>query len=248
MKTSKLIALILAMLMTLTLAACDGGGTNPPGGGNTNPPANTTPGGGDSGTQQTPDNGDGEQQEALLPLKLPGGFEAHPGDEEYFYAITDNYVAYRCAMGFMPPAPGVLEPQTVTIENSRMHYHIFFFDAKDLLLVDPAPDEGYVPGCAVLSKIVYYKPVTVEYNDFHSAFWSDPAAYIDGFVTDRVEYGLHNGTGSLTIDGVCCELSGIPGETTKAEFVNKLESRNFHADGTNYIEGTYGMYISKPLN
>ncbi|MCL2018788.1 MAG: hypothetical protein FWG70_03420 [Oscillospiraceae bacterium] len=122
MKVTKILALIIALAMSLTLAACgDEASSNTPNndspannqGANAETPDNNTP---DNGTEtpspnQTTDNGDNDSgtpqdpQGGIFndgsdvpdngtPPYIEPPLESHRGDKGYFYATTDYYIVY----------------------------------------------------------------------------------------------------------------------------------------------------------
>ena len=109
MKTTKIFALAIALIMVFALAACSDNGNNNTSGGSTNtPPPSETPSAPDTSTpspNQTqgngdndPGNGDPDPGNGNDPgttygtIPMPEGFPENLGDAEFFNPVTDDYV------------------------------------------------------------------------------------------------------------------------------------------------------------
>ena len=103
-RTTKILALTLALIMALALAACSDSGDNTSGGSTNTPPPSTpdtstpspnqTQGNGDNdpGTGD-PGNGGGDDiPDNGTPPYVEPPLESHRGDKGYFYTTTDDYI------------------------------------------------------------------------------------------------------------------------------------------------------------
>jgi len=101
MKTTKIFALAIALIMVFALAACSDSGNNNSGGSTNTPPPSETPSVSDTSTptpDPTPDNndpgnggGDDIPDNGTPPYVEPP-LESHRGDKGYFYTTTDDYI------------------------------------------------------------------------------------------------------------------------------------------------------------
>ncbi|MCL2018790.1 MAG: hypothetical protein FWG70_03430 [Oscillospiraceae bacterium] len=130
MKATKILALIIALAMSLTLAACGDEATPSSNTPNNDPSANNqgtnaeNPDNGaenpDNNDNNTPGNGTATPEEFLHlippwhrtppvwetrpPLYLPESFKTHESDAEFFYALTNDYIAYSYEIIIRPSA------------------------------------------------------------------------------------------------------------------------------------------------
>lgn len=110
MKILLTLTLIIIMLMTLVACGSDNTAQNEPTVTNTpaptpeqNEPA-TTPDGGNEVPDSSVDNGNGNHAngdtgdgnpETGTPVNAPAPFEQHPGDNEFFYMLSDDYIIWK---------------------------------------------------------------------------------------------------------------------------------------------------------
>ncbi|MCL2019443.1 MAG: hypothetical protein FWG70_06730 [Oscillospiraceae bacterium] len=143
MKVTKILALIITLAMSLTLAAC--GETLP----NNDSSANNqntnaeTPDNGVPANNQDTQNTNAEtpysRTETRPPLYLPETFITHESDADFFYALTDNYVAYvynsTLRVGKVVGINAYGEEELEIKEYAQTVCVVYFFDEDDVGLV-----------------------------------------------------------------------------------------------------------------
>ncbi|MCL2019574.1 MAG: hypothetical protein FWG70_07430 [Oscillospiraceae bacterium] len=266
MKTIKILALILTLAMSLTLAAC--GETLP----NNDPPANnqdTNAEPPDNGTETpsapSPNNG------GNTPLYLPESFKTHESDAEFFYAITDNYVAYSYEIikrydGFFDEngnwngvdAGGNYDANGNWVENelppneTTTGYVVYFFDDNDFGL-----GEYFYPECAMLEPAVFAKqtfPSTDKAEEDYSRFkgeWGERGGGRALILVDDTVYAKGMSCRSLDIadkrfQKLTWHGQDVFNNTTKAEFLENLTETFENYGASEMTEFSYEIYVSQP--
>ncbi|MCL2002611.1 MAG: hypothetical protein FWG72_01245 [Oscillospiraceae bacterium] len=119
MKTTKIFALAIALIMAFTLAACSDSGNNSP------PPSETpsapepstpSPNGAQGNGGNDPGTGDPDPGTIYGTIPMPDGFPENPGDAEYFNPITDDYLILHDPEAFSPDGEKI--------------YHLVSYDAS----------------------------------------------------------------------------------------------------------------------
>ncbi|MCL2019445.1 MAG: hypothetical protein FWG70_06740 [Oscillospiraceae bacterium] len=267
MKSTKILALIITLAMSLTLAACGNEATPSSNTPNNDPPANNQGTNAENLDNNTPDNGTetpsapdtsvpSPNNGGNTPLYLPESFKTHESDADFFLPMTDNYVAYsyEIILRDSGEAPWVQTPDGDFVRPEKRPDEIttgvvvYFFDDNDFGLTEFDAERP-----AVFIKKAF--PDDDEAADYYSRFKSDKSDR-DFSLVGNIIYA--RGLAGMDLDIVAQKLLwhgwDVYNNTTKAEFLEKLtesldELQDRYKPIDEYTQESnfkYDIYVSQP--
>ncbi|MCL2052587.1 MAG: hypothetical protein FWG91_12795 [Lachnospiraceae bacterium] len=196
MKTTKIFALAIALIMVFALAACSDSGNNNSGGSTNTPPPSETPSAPDTSTpspNQTQGSGDndpgtgdptnGNGGDVIIPDNgtppyVEPPLESHAGDKGYFYVTTDDYAVWINRL--IADDGWVYMVASFGGDGSVVNYHWkLVTDTVEAAESRTQGHDGYIR----IDNVLYPNPDrTVDFNEASYLYppnWSDKDAFLN---------------------------------------------------------------------